>query len=109
MQIISNIGVIIMGSVISIEALKYGNLPIIDLRQIFDEKEYHASSITIVVPGEAEPTNNVVYLLNNHDFNQKCTKMNDLGHALTECSKNVNPFSQTNESGAFKTCNKLSF
>ena len=96
LQMISNIGVNIMGSVIINEALKYGNIPIIDLRHIFDKKEDYANSIEPGVPGGDKLTNNIIHVLNNHDFNQKYTKINDLRYALTEYSENMNPFGYTN-------------
>eukprot|EP01084_Bolivina_argentea_P135312 238461_1 len=90
-QAVSNIGVNIMGSVIINSALKYGNIPVIDLRYIFDKKEDYANSIEPGVPGGDKITNNIIHIVKNHDFNKEYNKEKYVIYKINNYSDGLDP------------------
>lgn len=67
-QCIANIGINLLSNVIIDSALKYGNIPIIDLRYIFDKKQDYANSIEPGVPGGDKLINNAMNIIQTHNF-----------------------------------------
>eukprot|EP01084_Bolivina_argentea_P204301 348871_1 len=91
-QSIANIGINILSGVIIKNALKYGNIPVIDIRYVFDKKEDYANSIEPGVPGGDKLINNVANIIHSHDFNKIYTKQEDIIYKSVTYSNNVNPY-----------------
>ena len=90
-QMVSNIGVNLMSNVIIQCALDFGNIPVIDLRHVFDRKEDYANSIEPGVPGSDKLTNNIVHILKHHDFQRNYNRKQDVIYKLKEYSDGMDP------------------
>ena len=90
-QCIANIGVNLLSNVIIDAALKFGNIPVIDLRYVFDKKQDYANSIEPGVPGGDKLINNVINIIDNHDFNAKYTKTQDIIYKDAIYSEDIDP------------------
>eukprot|EP01084_Bolivina_argentea_P135313 238462_1 len=90
-QIISNIGINLMSNVIINTCLQYGNIPIIDLRHVFDKKEDYANSIEPGVPGGDKITNNIIHIVKNHDFNKEYNKEKYVIYKINNYSDGLDP------------------
>eukprot|EP01083_Nonionella_stella_P021728 60190_1 len=90
-QSIANIGVNLLSGVIIQTALQYGNIPVIDIRHVFDKQQDYANTIEPGVPGGDKIINNVVHIIRNHNFNQRYTMEKDIIYKDTSYSHGMDP------------------
>mmetsp|Transcript_15688 Transcript_15688/g.24012 ORF Transcript_15688/g.24012 Transcript_15688/m.24012 type:complete len:314 (+) Transcript_15688:124-1065(+) len=90
-QAICNVGINIMSSVIIKNAMKYTNIPIIDLRHVFNHKEDYANSIEPGVPGGDKLINNAIDIIRNHDFNRQYSTEQQLIYKSQKYSDTLKP------------------
>ena len=95
-QLVANIGVNIMNNVIINTALKFGSgsIAVIDLRHVFDKKEDYANSIEPGVPGGDKLTNNIIHIIQNHDFTRAYKNAKDIVYTLREYSEDMDPYNR---------------
>lgn len=105
LQIISNIGVNIMSNVIINETSKY-NIPIIDIRKVFDKWQDYANSIEPGIPGGDKIVNNTLNIIDKYNFNVKHNNKNRI-FCNKEYNKWININKYSNIDNAWKhDCNQ---